>query len=130
VANLAGDVPVPSPDGRTYRFRLRPKLRFSDGAPVTPEDVRASLARLLAFGDPGSYDELDAIPGAVRCKDQRLRALELLSVHTGTIGLDVAEHHVEVPAGDSAWFDATHPHAYKNPGAQAATFTLVVLEPA
>jgi peptide/nickel transport system substrate-binding protein len=72
VANLAGNVPVPSPDGRTYRFRLRPEPRFSDGAPVTPEDVRVSLARLLAFGDPSAYDELDAIPGAARCKDQRL----------------------------------------------------------
>ena len=38
----------PAPDGRTYRFRLRPDLRFSNGAPVTPEDVRASLERLLA----------------------------------------------------------------------------------
>ena len=69
VADLAADLPAPSPDGRTYRFRLRPNLRFSDGAPVTPEDVRASLARLLAFGDPGYYDELDAIPGAARCAD-------------------------------------------------------------
>jgi ABC-type transport system substrate-binding protein len=69
VADLAGDLPVPSPDGRTYRFRLRPNLRFSNGAPVAPEDVRASLARLLAFGDPGFYDELDSIPGAARCTD-------------------------------------------------------------
>jgi YVTN family beta-propeller protein len=73
VANLASDVPQPSPDGRTYRFRLRPNLRFSNGAPVTPEDVRVSLARLLAFGDPGSYDDMRAIPGAARCKDDRLR---------------------------------------------------------
>ena len=56
VADLATDVPEPSPDGLTYRFRLRPDLRFSDGAPVTPEDVRASVARRLAFGDPGSFD--------------------------------------------------------------------------
>ena len=42
----------------------------------------------------------------------------------------VGDHHVEVPTGDSAWFDATRPHAYSNPGATAATFTLVVLEPA
>jgi YVTN family beta-propeller protein len=73
-ADLAIDLPVPSPDGRTYRFRLRPDLRFSDGAPVTPEDVRASLARLLAFGDPGFYDELDAIPGAAACADRRVPA--------------------------------------------------------
>jgi transcriptional regulator with XRE-family HTH domain len=57
-------------------------------------------------------------------------ALELLTVQTGTIRLQVSDLHVEVPAGDSAWFDATHPHAYDNPGATAASFTLVVLEPA
>ena len=71
-ADLATDLPEPSPDGRTYRFRLRPNLRFSNGAPVTPEDVRASLARLLVLGDPGFYDELNAIPGAAGCADRRL----------------------------------------------------------
>ena len=53
-----------------------------------------------------------------------------LSVHTGTVGLDVGDHHVDVAAGDSAWFDATRPHAYANAGPTAATFALVVLEPA
>jgi transcriptional regulator with XRE-family HTH domain len=57
-------------------------------------------------------------------------ALELLTVQTGAIRLEVGDDHVEVPAGDSAWFDATHPHAYDNPGATAACFTLAVLEPA
>ena len=72
VANLASEVPQPSPDRRTYRFRLRPNLRFSNGAPVTPEDVRASVVRVLALGDPGFFDELDAIPGAARCRDRRV----------------------------------------------------------
>jgi len=74
VADLASDLPLPSPDGRTYRFRLRPNLRFSNGAPVTPEDVRASLARLLTLGDPGYYDNLNAIPGAASCADRLLPA--------------------------------------------------------
>ena len=58
VGDLATDVPETSPDELTYRFRLRPNLRFSNGAPVTPEDVRASVARRLAFGDPGWFDPL------------------------------------------------------------------------
>jgi ABC-type transport system substrate-binding protein/DNA-binding SARP family transcriptional activator len=49
VADLARELPEPGPDGRTYRFRLRPGLRFSNGAPVRPEDVRASLERMLAL---------------------------------------------------------------------------------
>jgi len=69
VADLAAEVPVPSPDLRTYRFRLRRGLRFSDGAPVTAGDVRASFARVLAIGDPEWYDELNAISGARRCAD-------------------------------------------------------------
>jgi hypothetical protein len=57
-------------------------------------------------------------------------SLELLAVQTGTVALDVGEHRIEIPAGDSAWFEATWPHTYINSSAAAATFTLVVLEPA
>jgi peptide/nickel transport system substrate-binding protein len=32
-----------NPDDRTYRFRLRPGVRFSDGRPLTADDVVASL---------------------------------------------------------------------------------------
>ena len=47
VGDLATEVPRPSPDGRTYVFKLRPNLRYSDGAPVRPDDFRASLEDLL-----------------------------------------------------------------------------------
>jgi transcriptional regulator with XRE-family HTH domain len=57
-------------------------------------------------------------------------SVELITVQTGTVALDVGHRHVEVPAGDSAWFDATSAHTYANPGKITATFTLVVLEPA
>jgi peptide/nickel transport system substrate-binding protein len=38
-----------SPDGKTYTFHLRPGLKFSNGQPVTAQDVKWSLDR---FGDP------------------------------------------------------------------------------
>jgi transcriptional regulator with XRE-family HTH domain len=57
-------------------------------------------------------------------------SVELITVETGAVALDVGHHRVVVPAGDSAWFDATLPHSYANPEAATATFTLVVLEPA
>jgi hypothetical protein len=53
---------------------------------------------------------------AERVEDFRFDERQLLSVL-----LD----RVEIPAGDSARFDATWPHVYANPGATAATFTLV-----
>ena len=34
-----------SEDGLTYKFTLRPRLKFHDGAPVKGEDVAASIAR-------------------------------------------------------------------------------------
>jgi transcriptional regulator with XRE-family HTH domain len=88
-------------------------------------------ARLLVSHGPLELWTWTLQPGERRTSHpHRPGALELLTVQTGTIRLQVSDLHVEVPAGDSAWFDATHPHAYDNPGATAASFTLVVLEPA
>ena len=54
-----------SDDGRTYTFQIRDDLRFSDGSPLTAEDVRRSWLRLL---DPGTAatapDVLSVIAGA------------------------------------------------------------------
>jgi transcriptional regulator with XRE-family HTH domain len=88
-------------------------------------------ARLLVSHGPLELWTWTLQPGDRRTSHpHRPGALELLTVQTGTIRLEVGDDHVEVPAGDSAWFDATHPHAYGNPGATAACFTLAVLEPA
>ena len=38
-----------SPDGKTYTFHLRPGIKFSNGQPVTSEDVAWTLNR---FGNP------------------------------------------------------------------------------
>jgi transcriptional regulator with XRE-family HTH domain len=90
-----------------------------------------SSARLLVSHGPLELWSWTLTPGDRRTSEpHRPGSLELLTVQTGTVALDVGDHHVEIPAGDSAWFDATSPHAYANPADSAATFTLVVLEPA
>ena len=53
VGDLAASVPEPSDGGRTYTFQLRPGLRFSDGAPVRPEDFRATIERVVRLTPPG-----------------------------------------------------------------------------
>jgi YVTN family beta-propeller protein len=69
VGNLARDVPEPSPDGRTYVFKLRPGIRYSDGRLVAPEDFRASLAELLKRHGrdiPAYYSKIRGAIGCVR----------------------------------------------------------------
>ena len=54
-------------------------------------------------------------------------------MHPETVALrsaQVGDDRVEVASGECARFDATHAHAYDNPGPVAARFTLVVLDPA
>jgi DNA-binding XRE family transcriptional regulator/quercetin dioxygenase-like cupin family protein len=90
-----------------------------------------SSARLLVSHGPLELWSWTLAPGDRRASEpHRPGSIELLTVQTGTVALDVRDHRVEVTTGDSAWFDATWPHAYANSGAAAATFTLVVLEPA
>ena len=69
VANLARDVPERSADGRMYLFRLRPGLRFSNGALVAPEDVRASFERFVR--SLGDYPAYLPIRGAADCSVKR-----------------------------------------------------------
>ena len=90
-----------------------------------------SVARLLVSHGPLELWSWTLGPGDRRDSDpHRPGSHELIAVGTGTVVLDVGRHRVEVPAGDSAWFDATLPHRYANPGSAPATFDLVVFEPA
>jgi transcriptional regulator with XRE-family HTH domain len=95
---------------------------------TTPE---GSVGRLLVSHGPLELWSWTLRPGDRRDSEaHRAGSLELLTVGTGTVRLDVGDQHLEIPAGDGAWFDAAHPHAYSNPACASATFTLVVLEPA
>ncbi len=74
-----------SDDGRTYEFAIRDDLEFSDGTPLTAEDVRRSWLRLLDPATGASApDVLNVIVGAA----ERLAG-------------DVGEDEVGVRAPDS-----------------------------
>lgn len=66
VPDLAVRLPTPTDQGRTYSFRLRRGIRYSNGAPVRPTDFRSSLKRLLTMnrGQPTSFD---GVVGAATC---------------------------------------------------------------
>ncbi len=49
VPDLAAALPEVSSDGLTYRFALRPGVRYSTGAPVEPQDFRTGLERAASL---------------------------------------------------------------------------------
>jgi YVTN family beta-propeller protein len=66
VPDLAMALPVPTSNGRTYTFHLRPGIRYSTGALVEPRDVTHSFERLFELGSSGA-DWYEAITGAPGC---------------------------------------------------------------
>lgn len=65
VADLASAVPQPTDGGRTYVFRLRPGIRWSDGRTVTVFDVRRGFERAVVFAQSsGQSFAPDEIVGA------------------------------------------------------------------
>ena len=69
VPDLALSLPVPTDAGRTYAFRLRPRIRYSNGEPVRASDVTHSFERLFAIGSSGA-DWYQSITGAAACQRQ------------------------------------------------------------
>jgi YVTN family beta-propeller protein len=68
VPDLAVSVPAPV-DGRTYTFRLREGIRFSDGRQLRASDVRFSLERLFRAGSPRA-DLYAGIVGGAACLER------------------------------------------------------------
>jgi YVTN family beta-propeller protein len=67
VPDLAVALPQPTEGGKTYTFRLRPNLRYSNGKPVVASDVRATFERYFRNGTvPVTF--YDGIVGAAACK--------------------------------------------------------------
>jgi YVTN family beta-propeller protein len=66
VPDLALSLPRPADNGRSYTFNLRPGIRYSNGALVKPDDVRASFERLFELASAGAA-HFQAIRGARAC---------------------------------------------------------------
>ena len=67
VPDLAEALPAGSDDGRTYLFRLRRGVRFSDGREVGVGDVVASFRRMFRVSGPNTGSWYNIIVGADAC---------------------------------------------------------------
>ncbi len=64
-ADLATSLPAPTDGGRTYTFRLRSGIRYSNGAPVRATDFRSTFERNYALKSPVMYH---GIVGDAQCR--------------------------------------------------------------
>jgi YVTN family beta-propeller protein len=75
VPDLALSIPTPTDGGRTYSFRIRPGIRYSDGQPLRAGDFRRGVERLFRVGSQGSFLYRD-LAGAAACR-RRPRSCDL-----------------------------------------------------
>jgi len=67
VPDLATAMPTVSKDGLTYTFTLRKGIKFSNGQPVTVNDVKATFQRLFKVSNPNAGTWYDVIAGGPAC---------------------------------------------------------------
>ena len=68
VPDLAESIPKPTNGGKTYTFTLRSGIKFSDGTPLTPADVKATFERLFKIGNsPNAGTWYNVIQGGDAC---------------------------------------------------------------
>jgi peptide/nickel transport system substrate-binding protein len=67
VPDLAVSLPKPTNAGKTWIFKLRKGIKFSNGQPVTVKDVVASFQRIFKVKSPTSGSFYAGIVGAQAC---------------------------------------------------------------
>ncbi len=70
VPDLAVNVPVPTDGGTKYTFRLRPRIRYSDGRLVRAADYRRAIERTFRL-DALTKDAFKGLVGAEACTPSR-----------------------------------------------------------
>jgi oligopeptide transport system substrate-binding protein len=64
---IAASLPTISSDGKTYTVKLKPNLKWSDGAPLTAKDFVAGIQRTCDPDNAGNYK--DTISNVVGCDE-------------------------------------------------------------
>jgi peptide/nickel transport system substrate-binding protein len=67
VADIAEEIPAPENSGKTYVFKIRKGIKFSDGRELGVKDVVASFQRIFKVSSPTSGSFFAGIVGADKC---------------------------------------------------------------
>ena len=68
VPDLAESIPKPTNGGKTWTFKLRSGIKFSDGKTLTGKDVKATFERLFKIGNsPNAGTWYNVIQGGDAC---------------------------------------------------------------
>jgi peptide/nickel transport system substrate-binding protein len=92
VPALAQDMPEISPDGKTYKLKLRPNMKYSDGTPIKASDFAYGIQRLFKTDSGGSVF-FDKIVGAKEYADKKAETISGITTddNTGDITITLTE---------------------------------------
>jgi peptide/nickel transport system substrate-binding protein len=93
VPDLAQSIPKPTNNGKLWTFKLRPGIKFSNGAPLTGNDVKATFNRIFKIGDsPNAGSWYNVIQGADVClKTPKTCDLSGITVNGDTVKFALTE---------------------------------------
>jgi peptide/nickel transport system substrate-binding protein len=86
VPDLAQELPLPADDGKSYTFKIRKGIKFSNGSELTVKDVVASLQRIFKVKSPTAGGFYAVIVGADKC----LEAPDTCTLEGGVVGDEAA----------------------------------------
>jgi peptide/nickel transport system substrate-binding protein len=117
VPDLATSIPKPTNGGKTWKFTLRKGIKFSNGQPLTGNDVKATFERLFKIGDsPNAGTWYNVIVGGDAC----VKTPKTCNLSKGIVvnGNDVT---FKLTKADPEWLDKLSvPFAYILPASTPA----------